>query len=168
MGRARLIHEPADDFSQSLWVSRMARLAVTEHGADWVMHCDADEFWWADGMALKPAFDAIDTAYGIVWAKRHEFLPCDLRGQPFWKRMVISDTQPLNALGRPLLPKCAHRADPDVVVCQGNHDVVSSTLAPLRNHWQPRSCTSPCAVSSSSSARSSWAAGPMQGIASCR
>ena len=104
--------------------------AATEHAAHWVMHCDADEFWWADGMALKRAFGAVSSKYGLVWVKRHEFQPCDLRGQPFWEQMVISDTQPLNTLGRRLLPKCAHRADPDVVVCQGNHDVVSSTLAP--------------------------------------
>ncbi len=45
-GRVRVIREEAPDMRQAEWVTRMARLAATEHGADWVINSDADEFWW--------------------------------------------------------------------------------------------------------------------------
>ena len=35
----------------------MGRLAATEFGADWVIHSDADEFWWPRGESLKDVLD---------------------------------------------------------------------------------------------------------------
>ena len=35
-GRVRVLREPEGPFRQREWVTRMARLAATEHGADWV------------------------------------------------------------------------------------------------------------------------------------
>ena len=51
-GHVRLIREPGEDLRQNEWVTRMARLAATEYGADWVINSDADEFWWPRGASL--------------------------------------------------------------------------------------------------------------------
>ena len=45
-GVLRVLREKGESGQQSVWQTRMARLAATEHGADWVINSDADEFWW--------------------------------------------------------------------------------------------------------------------------
>ena len=48
----------------------------------------------------------------------------DMSGIPFYKRMKYKKNISLNPLGRPLPPKVAHKADPNVTVLHGNHKVV--------------------------------------------
>ena len=57
-GRVRVLRETEGPFRQREWVTRMARLAATEHGADWVINGDADEFWWPRGGSLQEVHDA--------------------------------------------------------------------------------------------------------------
>jgi len=120
-GLARYRFEPADDYDQSAWVTQMARLAASEHGADWVINNDADEFWWPREGNLCGAFAAAGEHHTTLLAERHDFVPLIAETAPFHQAMVYRKRVSTNANGKPLPPKVAHRADPDVVVQQGNH-----------------------------------------------
>jgi hypothetical protein len=48
-GYLHLIREQGDEMREGEWATRMARVAATEFGADWVISSDADEFWWPRG-----------------------------------------------------------------------------------------------------------------------
>jgi glycosyltransferase involved in cell wall biosynthesis len=126
-GVLRLLLEPTDDYSQGRWVTRMARLAATE-GADWVINNDADEFWWPRAGSLKSIFDRLGDEVGLVVACRQNFVPRPEDGRSFWERMTLRERESLNPLGKPLPPKLAHRADPEIAVAQGNHKVEGAQL----------------------------------------
>jgi hypothetical protein len=139
-GVLQLIHEPAEGLRQGEWVTRMARLAAAEHGADWVINSDADEFWWPRGGTLKDVLDAVPRRYGIVQAFWRSFVPRPDDEQPFAERMTLRLSQhaPINdpsSFYRPVT-KVAHRADPNVVVGRGNHGLVGSPLRTLTT-WHP-------------------------------
>jgi hypothetical protein len=139
-GCLRLIHEPAEGLRQGEWVTRMARLAATECGADWVINSDADEFWWPRRGSLKDALAAVPARFGIVQAFWRSFVPRPDDGAFFADRMTVrlSAQAPINdprSFYRPVI-KVAHRADPAVQVGRGNHDLIDSPLRPLPS-WYP-------------------------------
>jgi Glycosyl transferase family 2 len=125
---------------ESEWRTRMARLAATEHGADWVVNSDADEFWMPRAGTLKELFAAIPDRAGVVWALTCHFVPRPDDGALFAERMTarFSAQAALNDPTSPYRPhaKAAHRADPGIVVWFGSHRVESATLAPLAT-WHP-------------------------------
>jgi Glycosyl transferase family 2 len=115
-----LIEEPStEDFRDQAhwWVTRMARLAATELGADWVIHADADEFWSPVAGTLKQALAGIPEEYGVVLAPRPEFVARPEGPGEFWERMTVREAR------SSLRPKVAHRAEPDAVLHRGAHDV---------------------------------------------
>jgi glycosyltransferase involved in cell wall biosynthesis len=121
-GDVSLVLEPADDYSQGHWVTRMARMAADE-GADWVINNDADEFWWPRSGTLKSMFAELGDEVGTLVARRTNFVPRPEDGRPFWERMTLCERESLNPLGKPLPPKVAHRAHSEITVVQGNHRV---------------------------------------------
>lgn len=121
-GIAKYIYEGDDNYNQSAWVTRMARLAATEYGADWVINNDADEFWWPRDGNLRATFAGLATEATHLVAQRHDFVALsDNPSAAFYHYMVFRKRVSLNTIGKPLPPKVAHRAHPLVEVAQGNH-----------------------------------------------
>ena len=139
-GDLRLIHEGDDVVRQSEWVTRMARLAATDYGADWVINSDADEFWWPREGSLKDVFAVIPDRFGVVRGAWRHFLPRPDDGEFFAERMVIRLARPAHPGAKKTVfhahQKVAHRAASDVHVEIGNHDAVGTGLLPLRG-WLP-------------------------------
>lgn len=119
-GLAHVINEPGTDYRQrgADWLTRMARLAATDLGAEWVIHSDADEFWLPAQGTLTGALEAIAEPYGVVVAPRTEFVGRPDGPGSFADRLTVRESRAR------LQPKVAHRALPDVVVLdRGGHDV---------------------------------------------
>jgi len=139
-GVLHVIREQGDEMRQSEWVTRMARLAATDLGADWVLNTDADEFWWPRGGYLKDVLETVPERYGVIRGCWRHFLPRPEDGAFFAERMTVR-------LGQPAFPgdkttifhahqKVAHRADPNVTVEAGNHNALAAGLDPIRA-WHP-------------------------------
>jgi hypothetical protein len=139
-GHLHLIRENSEFLQQAEWTTRMGRLAATDFGADWVIHSDADEFWWPRGESLKDVLASIPARYGIVRALLRHFVPRADGDASFAERMTVrmSAQAPINdprSLFRPNL-KVVHRADPTVKVSIGTQRLIDSQLVPLRG-WYP-------------------------------
>ncbi len=136
-GSLHLIRESGEDLRQSEWVTRMARVAATEFGADWVLNTDADEFWWPQGAGLGEVLSAVPARYGVVRAAWRNFVPRPDDGSSFFERMIARLCTPAFH-HHPLSThsKSAHRAAADVRVGRGNHEAFGEGLLPLRG-WYP-------------------------------
>jgi Glycosyl transferase family 2 len=136
-GSLYLIREPGDDLRQTEWVTRMARIAAVELGADWVLNTDADEFWWTQGATLKDVLGSVPERFGVARGAWRNFVPRP-PGHPFFaERMTVRLAAPAFH-PHPLTThfKSAHRATADVRVGRGNHEVFADGLVPLRG-WFP-------------------------------
>jgi Glycosyl transferase family 2 len=139
-GFLHLLHEDGDDLRQGESVTRMARMAATDFGADWVINSDADEFWWPRGGSLEDVLATVPERYGVVRGCWRHYLPRPDDGAFFADRMIVR-------LARPAFPgdkstiyhahqKVAHRADPGVTVETGNHNALGVRMEPIRA-WHP-------------------------------
>ncbi len=139
-GRLRLLREPADDMRQDEWVTRMARLAATEHDADWILHADADEFWWPVGGSVKDVLATVPDRYGVVRGCWRHFLPRPDDGAVCAERMTVRLATPAHPGDKETIfhahQKVAHRGHADVQIEAGNHNAEAPGLVPLRA-WHP-------------------------------
>lgn len=139
-GYLHLLHDDETKMQQDVLVTRMARLAATEFGADWVINSDADEFWWPRGGSLKEVFSAVPARFGTVRGCWRHFLPRPDDNAFFADRMTVRLCAPAFPGDKRTIyhahQKVAHRAHPGVQVEPGNHDVTGDGLETLRG-WHP-------------------------------
>jgi hypothetical protein len=136
-GHLHLIHEPGDDLRQSEWVTRMARIAAVEFGADWILNTDADEFWWPRGGDFRELFASVPERFGVVRGAWRNFVPRPDDDRFFAERLTARLCTP-SFHPHPLSThfKSAHRAVADVRVGRGNHEAFGHGLVALRG-WYP-------------------------------
>ena len=124
-GFLHYILQKRDDYSQGKWVTTMAQMASVRYGAKWVINNDADEFWWPlEGSSLRDSLLSVPEEYNVVEAQRHNFVPVTDSSKVFYDEMIYRQTESVNPLEGPLPPKVCHRGLANVVVTQGNHEVV--------------------------------------------
>jgi Glycosyl transferase family 2 len=139
-GLVHLLRDDSRTFRHSVVSTRMARLAASRFAADWVINSDADEFWYPRGPDLKKVLEAVPPRYGVVRCVWRPFVPRPHGSDSFHDRMTIRlvAPEPINDPTSPYRPnvKVVHRGNPDVRLAGGNHDLVGSSLIPLRG-WSP-------------------------------
>jgi hypothetical protein len=142
-GVVRVLREEGEHVAQSDWQTRMARLAFTDHAADWVLLGDADEFWWPLGASTLPAaLERVPDRYGSVLALQRNFVPLRMaQGATFAERMVVSlaADAPINDPATPFRPvaKVAVRGAADVRVGEGGGHRVFGAPGESLEAWRP-------------------------------
>jgi glycosyltransferase involved in cell wall biosynthesis len=136
-GYVDLARDPGD-LQQAEWVTRLARRAATEFGADWVINSDADEFYWPRDGTLKDAFAAVPARYGAVRGMLRNFAPRPHGDDFFAERMTARVCNPGAEDNSPYSPrsKMMHRGDPQVTALWGSNRVLGRGLEPVPG-WYP-------------------------------
>ena len=128
-GRATVTHVESDRYEQAAWVTVMAREAAAL-GADWVVHLDADEFAWTDGMDLPEYLSGVPVEVATLRVPRWNVVPLRTAAGPWWEGPMARDLLSANSVGGRIAPKILHRAGPAVVLGTGNHCVEGLGTAP--------------------------------------
>ena len=126
------------DPQQADWVTRLARRAATEFGADWVINSDADEFFWPRGGTLRDVFAAVPARYRGVRGMLRNFAPRPYGDDFFAERMTARVCNPGAEDNSPYSPrfKTMHRGDPQVTVLAGSNRALGRGLDPVAG-WYP-------------------------------
>lgn len=125
-----LRHNPHHNKRQGEAVTRMARDAVTLHGADWVINADTDEFWVPvdRSLTLKQAFENIPTDLGSFVVPVIDMTGTPAASGTGFERLIYRDQRSVDhlltiGLHAHATPDSVHVGDPNVEVSQGNHFV---------------------------------------------
>ena len=127
-GRVRAFRDEDRQHDQVQRVNRLLRIAADEHQADWVIHCDADEFWVPVAGSLRDVFAAVPERYGYLVVQRNNFVPLEQENEPFHQRMAVRERWSLNLRGSDLEPKVAQRPAAGKGVAPGNHSLEAPVM----------------------------------------
>ncbi|MGC5076995.1 glycosyltransferase family 2 protein [Agrococcus sp. DT81.2] len=122
--------DPEHRKQQAQVVTRMARLAFEEHGADWVLNGDADEFVRAvdPSLTVAEALERTPKEIGAFTVPVVNLVGAMARRGSGLRRLVLRDERTIEALraagvhAHPT-PNAIHVGSPDVEVAHGNHFV---------------------------------------------
>ncbi len=101
------------------WAQEMIRYAIDGLGADWVIHCDSDEFVLPVEGTIATALAAIEPEAGAVVMPRSNFVAVP-GPEPFLQRLVVRERR--STLG----PKLAHRGLAEVVMVENAGHLVTT------------------------------------------
>lgn len=132
--REGVVIVPADPALGDINVrQRLARMAVEEHAADWVIDSDVGEFWWPRAENLKDALVAIPPRYTIVQTLVRTFLSRSDNGSRIARVELASPLPGPLSLGDWLRP--VYRAGPALTLVSRGA-VPEPWRVPLRA-WYP-------------------------------
>lgn len=141
-GLVQLHEDPVHQKQQTGTVTKMAREAYVEHGADWVINADADEFWVAvnPSVTLREALEHTPTS-----VQSFQVPVIDMTGTPAvsgsgFDRLIYRDnrsTEALNAIGliAHSTPDAVHIGHAEIDVAQGNHTVSLESFGRPATQW---------------------------------
>jgi hypothetical protein len=115
--------------------TELARIAVDEHGADWIVPASSDQLWWPRGESLSDVLAVIPPRYGVVQALVRTFVAGGATPETRTIRATLlgpdgsGGVEPRELL-RPVL-----RAGPNMVVDDADW-TLSGRRVPLRA-WYP-------------------------------
>ena len=122
------IRETASGYEQKIWVDRMVMLAITRHGADWIINADADEFWYSPSQNLKE--EVKNVRCNVLTCKVVNMYPDENTPFSRWKQATKTvpasedfDLSPFSIFGR-YRGKVLHRACGYLQIAMGNHKVL--------------------------------------------
>ena len=112
-GVVHYIYNNENTHDQAKWVTDMCKIAHTLYSPDWIINCDADEFWYTSDLNLKSFFSS-QQQNNFVNVQRYDFVAVNRQHTFFYEDMLYRRTK-----SSPI--KCAHRSSDSISVGFGNH-----------------------------------------------
>lgn len=108
----KLCHQANPKYLQADWMTWLAREAH-RMGTDWIIMCDADEFWLPEGGNLKSTLMGVPPEFDVVRSRWHNSVPLKSM-EPYYNNIFFAP--------HPFLPKIALRSRDGIAVRMGNHE----------------------------------------------